>query len=156
MNCPYCKYSETKVIDSRISQEGLAIRRRRECLKCKRRFTTYEKLEEMPLMVVKKDGRREHFDRSKLLSGIMKAVEKRPIETARIEDMLDRIEMALQRSSDNNEVSSRTIGELVMKHLRSLDQVAYVRFASVYREFKDVGQFMLELKGLLSKEKRKI
>ncbi|MCM8778249.1 MAG: transcriptional regulator NrdR [Candidatus Omnitrophica bacterium] len=152
MNCPYCKHSETKVIDSRISQEGMAIRRRRECLKCKRRFTTYEKVEEMPLMVVKKDGRREPFDRNKLLNGIRKAVEKRPIETEKIEEMLDKIEMDLQKNAENNEVTSRQIGELVMKYLRSLDQVAYVRFASVYREFKDVHQFMLELRGLLNKK----
>jgi len=155
MQCPYCKYKETKVIDSRISQEGMAVRRRRECLKCKRRFTTYEKIEEMPLMVVKKDGRREPFDRNKLLAGIMKAVEKRPIGTDKLEDMLDKIEMALQRSAENNEVSSREIGELVMKHLRNLDQVAYVRFASVYREFKDVNQFMLELKDLLKNKRKK-
>jgi len=155
MQCPYCKYKETKVIDSRISQEGMAVRRRRECLKCKRRFTTYEKIEEMPLMVVKKDGRREPFDRNKLLAGIMKAVEKRPISTDKLEDMLDKIEMALQRSAENNEVSSREIGELVMKHLRNLDQVAYVRFASVYREFKDVNQFMLELKDLLKNKRKK-
>ncbi|MGE4357211.1 MAG: transcriptional regulator NrdR [Candidatus Omnitrophota bacterium] len=153
MYCPYCKYSETKVIDSRISQEGISIRRRRECLKCKKRFTTYEKIEEMPLMVIKKDGRREPFDRNKLLTGIMKAVEKRPIETERIEEMLDKIEIALQKNVNNNEISSREIGETVMRYLRALDQVAYVRFASVYREFKDVNQFMLELKGLLSKGK---
>ncbi|MCM8765754.1 MAG: transcriptional regulator NrdR [Candidatus Omnitrophica bacterium] len=155
MFCPYCKYRETKVIDSRLSQEGMAIRRRRECLKCKRRFTTYEKLEEMPLMVVKKDGRREPFERNKLLAGIMKAVEKRPIEAEKIEEILEKIEMSLQRIAKNNEVSSREIGEMVMKHLRALDQVAYVRFASVYREFKDVHQFMLELKELLNKEKGK-
>lgn len=143
------------MIDSRLSQEGMAIRRRRECLKCKRRFTTYEKLEEMPLMVVKKDGRREPFERNKLLAGIMKAVEKRPIEAEKIEEILEKIEMSLQRIAKNNEVSSREIGEMVMKHLRALDQVAYVRFASVYREFKDVHQFMLELKELLNKEKGK-
>lgn len=154
MQCPYCRHSETKVVDSRTSQEGLAIRRRRECLKCKRRFTTYEKFEEIPLMVIKKDGRREPFDQKKLLDGIMKAVEKRPVGIQKLEEIVDSIEMDLQRGLQN-EVSSRDIGELVMKHLHSLDQVAYVRFASVYREFKDVNQFMSELKQLLSKNRAK-
>jgi len=152
MQCPYCKNNDTKVVDSRASQEGLAIRRRRECLQCKRRFTTYEKVEEMPLMVIKKDGRRQPFDRKKLLAGIMKAVEKRPISLEKLEEMVEKIEVALQQKLEN-EVSSSEIGELVIKHLHSVDQIAYVRFASVYREFKDVNQFMNELRELLNKNK---
>ncbi|MFH1779380.1 MAG: transcriptional regulator NrdR [Candidatus Omnitrophota bacterium] len=153
MKCPFCGDLEDKVIDSRISTEGDTIRRRRECLKCQKRFTTYERLEEIPLMVIKKDGRREPFDRKKLLAGILKACEKRPIPMEKIEGMVDEIERTLQRNYEK-EVSSTDIGELVMKQLHKLDEVAYVRFASVYRHFKDINQFMSELSTLL-KEGRK-
>lgn len=153
MKCPFCGDLEDKVIDSRISTEGDTIRRRRECLKCQKRFTTYERLEEIPLMVIKKDGRREPFDRKKLLAGILKACEKRPIPMEKIEGMVDEIERTLQRNYEK-EVSSTDIGELVMKQLHKLDEVAYVRFASVYRQFKDINQFMSELSTLL-KEGRK-
>ncbi len=153
MKCPFCGDLEDKVIDSRISTEGDTVRRRRECLKCQKRFTTYERLEEIPLMVIKKDGRREPFDRKKLLAGILKACEKRPIPMEKIEGMVDEIERTLQRNYEK-EVSSTDIGELVMKQLHKLDEVAYVRFASVYRQFKDINQFMSELSTLL-KEGRK-
>jgi len=153
MKCPFCGDLEDKVIDSRISTEGDTIRRRRECLKCQKRFTTYERLEEIPLMVIKKDGRREPFDRKKLLAGILKACEKRPIPMEKIEAMVDETERTLQRNYEK-EVSSTDIGELVMKQLHKLDEVAYVRFASVYRQFKDINQFMSELSTLL-KEGRK-
>lgn len=153
MKCPFCGDLEDKVIDSRISTEGDTIRRRRECLKCQKRFTTYERLEEIPLMVIKKDGRREPFDRKKLLAGILKACEKRPIPMEKIEGMVDEIERTLQRNYEK-EISSMDIGELVMKQLHKLDEVAYVRFASVYRQFKDINQFMSELSTLL-KEGRK-
>ncbi len=148
MKCPYCKKSGNKVVDSRLSQNGRAVRRRRECLKCKKRFTTYEYIENTPLMVVKKDGRRQPFDRGKLLSGVLKACEKRPISMARLEKLIDFIEHALEWDFQK-EVRSRAIGELVMKRLHLLDEVAYVRFASVYRQFKDVSQFMKEIKTLL-------
>lgn len=153
MKCPFCGDLEDKVIDSRISTESDTVRRRRECLKCQKRFTTYERLEEIPLMVIKKDGRREPFDRKKLLAGILKACEKRPIPMEKIEGMVDEIERTLQRNYEK-EVSSTDIGELVMKQLHKLDEVAYVRFASVYRQFKDINQFMSELSTLL-KEGRK-
>lgn len=148
MKCPFCGNIEDKVIDSRISTEGDTIRRRRECLKCQKRFTTYERLEEAPLMVIKKDGRREPFDRKKLLAGILKACEKRPIPMEKIEAMIDEAERNLQKNYEK-EVSSANIGELVMKQLHDLDEVAYVRFASVYRQFKDINQFMKELSSLL-------
>lgn len=151
MRCTFCHYKETKVIDSRLSNEGQSIRRRRECLKCKRRFTTYEYVEEIPLMVVKKDGRREAFDRKKIIAGVLKACEKRPISMEKVEELVVNIERALQKKFDK-EVPSRNIGELVMERLADLDEVAYVRFASVYRQFKDVNQFMRELKGILDKE----
>lgn len=151
MRCTFCHHKETKVIDSRLSNEGQSIRRRRECLKCKRRFTTYEYVEEIPLMVVKKDGRREAFDRKKIIAGILKACEKRPISMEKVEELVVNIERALQKKFDK-EVHSRNIGELVMERLADLDEVAYVRFASVYRQFKDVNQFMRELKGILDKE----
>ena len=154
MKCPYCGYKEDKVVDSRATQEQSAIRRRRECLKCGKRFTTYEYIEDVSLMVIKKDSRREPFDRKKVLSGIMKACEKRPISMERMEELVTWVEHAIQKKSDR-EVSSSRIGELIMEKLKSLDDVAYVRFASVYRQFKDVGQFMVELKDILSKEKRK-
>ena len=154
MKCPHCGYKEDKVVDSRSTAEESAVRRRRECLKCGKRFTTYEYIEEVSLLVIKKDGRREPFDRKKILSGIIKACEKRPISMEKIEDIVIQIEHAIQKKSDR-EVSSSRIGELVMEKLKLLDDVAYVRFASVYRQFKDVGQFMVELKDILGKEKRK-
>ncbi|MDD5154920.1 MAG: transcriptional regulator NrdR [Candidatus Omnitrophica bacterium] len=154
MKCPYCGYKEDKVVDSRATQEEAAVRRRRECLKCGKRFTTYEYVEEVSLMVIKKDGRREPFDRKKVLSGIIKACEKRPVSIEKMEEIVISLERAIQKKSDR-EVSSSRIGELVMEKLKALDDVAYVRFASVYRQFKDVGQFMVELKDILNKEKRK-
>ena len=154
MKCPHCGYKEDKVVDSRATQEESAIRRRRECLKCGKRFTTYEYIEEVSLMVIKKDSRREPFDRKKILSGIMKACEKRPISIEKMEEIATQVERAIQKKSDH-EVSSSRVGELIMEKLKSLDDVAYVRFASVYRQFKDVGQFMEELKGILSKERQK-
>ncbi len=152
MKCPFCGNVEDKVIDSRISAEGDTIRRRRECLKCQKRFTTYERLEENPLMVIKKDGRREPFDRKKLLAGIVKACEKRPVPMEKIEAIVDEVERTLQRNYEK-EVSSSAIGEFVMKQLHDLDEVAYVRFASVYRQFKDINQFMKELSDLLKEGK---
>jgi transcriptional repressor NrdR len=154
MKCPFCGYKEDKVVDSRATAEESAVRRRRECLKCGRRFTTYEYVEEVSLMVIKKDGRREPFDRKKLLAGIVKACEKRPVSIEKMGDIVTYIERAIQRKSDREVISSR-IGELVIEKLKLLDDVAYVRFASVYRQFKDVGQFMEELKGILGKEKHK-
>ncbi len=149
MKCPFCGHKEDKVIDSRSSEEGRSIRRRRECLSCQRRFTTYENIEETSLMVIKKDGRREPFDRKKILAGIKKACEKRPISTQRLEELADKIEYILQ-SKFEKEAEASAIGELVMELLYQLDEVAYVRFASVYRQFKDINQFMKELKGLLN------
>jgi len=154
MKCPYCGYKEDKVVDSRATSEESAIRRRRECLKCGKRFTTYEYIEEVSLMVIKKDGRREPFDRKKILAGVIRACEKRPISMEKMEEILTQVERAIQKKSDR-EVSASRIGELVMEKLKVLDDVAYVRFASVYRQFKDVGQFMEELKDILGKEKRK-
>ena len=154
MKCPYCGYKEDKVIDSRSTQEESAIRRRRECLKCGKRFTTYEYIEEVSVMVIKKDGRREPFDRKKILSGVVRACEKRPISIEKMEDLVTLIERFIQKKYDR-EVPASKIGELVMEKLKILDDVAYVRFASVYRQFKDVGQFMVELKDILNKEKRK-
>lgn len=154
MKCPFCGYKEDKVVDSRATAEESAVRRRRECLKCGKRFTTYEYVEEVSLMVIKKDGRREPFDRKKLLSGIMKACEKRPVSIEKMEDIATSIERTIQRKSDR-EVNSQDVGELVMEKLRLLDDVAYVRFASVYRQFKDVSQFMKELRVMLGKEKYK-
>ncbi|MFC1621347.1 transcriptional regulator NrdR [Candidatus Omnitrophota bacterium] len=152
MKCPFCGHKEDKVIDSRSSEEGRSIRRRRECLKCKRRFTTYEHIEETSLMVIKKDGRREPFDRKKVLAGLKKACEKRPISTQQLEDLAEKIEYTLQ-SKFEKEVDASQVGELLMEELYKLDEVAYVRFASVYRQFKDINQFMKELKGLLSHSK---
>ena len=154
MRCSYCGYKEDKVVDSRSTAEESAIRRRRECLKCGKRFTTYEYIEEVSLMVIKKDGRREAFDRKKILSGIMKACEKRPVSMDKMEDIVTWIERAVQKKSDREVYSSR-VGELVMEKLKQLDDVAYVRFASVYRQFKDVGQFMVELKDILNRQKPK-
>lgn len=152
MRCPYCSYSESKVIDSRPAEEGTTIRRRRECLSCGKRFTTYEIMESLPLLVVKRDGSRQSFDRMKLISGMVKACEKRPVRAADIEHIADEIEQELQ-SSLEREVSSVQIGEMVMDHLKDLDQVAYVRFASVYRQFKDINTFLEELNKLLTEEK---
>ncbi|MGE5196961.1 MAG: transcriptional regulator NrdR [Deltaproteobacteria bacterium] len=154
MKCPFCGHKEDKVVDSRATQEESAIRRRRECLKCGKRYTTYEYIEEVSLMVIKKDGRREPFDRKKILSGIMRACEKRPVSIEKMEEIVTQVERAIQKKSDR-EVSSSRIGELLMEKLKSIDDVAYVRFASVYRQFKDVGQFMVELKDMLGKEKGK-
>ena len=153
MKCPYCGHPEDKVVDSRSSRENDSIRRRRECLRCQRRFTTYEHIEEIPLMVIKKNGQRQPFDRNKIMTGLLKACEKRPISAQRIESILDTVEKTLLRKH-NKEVPSWQIGELIMKKLHSVDQVAYVRFASVYREFKDVGEFMKELKDLVKKERK--
>lgn len=148
MKCLFCGNKNNKVVDSRDSSEGTSIRRRRECLKCKRRFTTYEYIEETPLMVIKKDGRREPFDRKKIVSGLLKACEKRPISMEKVENAVESIERQLMRKFDK-EVSSEAVGELVMERLAKLDEIAYVRFASVYRQFKDVSQFMKELKDIL-------
>jgi transcriptional repressor NrdR len=154
MKCPFCGFKEDKVVDSRATAEESAVRRRRECLKCGKRFTTYEYIEDVSLMVIKKDGRREPFDRKKILAGIMRACEKRPISMEKMEDMVTQIERAIQKKSDR-EVAASRIGELIMEKLKALDEVAYVRFASVYRQFKDLGQFMEELKGILGKEKKR-
>lgn len=148
MRCPYCGYAESKVTDSRPAEEGTTIRRRRECTSCGKRFTTYEIIERIPLLVVKRDGSRESFDRMKLIGGVMKACEKRPVKAEDIEKMADEIEQELQGALDR-EVSSERIGELVMERLKELDQVAYVRFASVYRQFKDINTFLEELNKLL-------
>src|SRR3989338_4532369 len=151
MKCPFCGHIEDKVIDSRSSNEDKSVRRRRECIKCKKRFTTYEYIEEIPLMVIKKDGRREDFDRNKIISGIRKACEKRPVGMEKIEAVVDKVEKELQKSFDK-EVKAQAVGELVMDHLHKLDEVAYVRFASVYRQFKDINHFMKELKDLLGRK----
>jgi len=148
MRCPFCNHAEGRVVDSRASKEGDSIRRRRECLKCGRRFTTYERIEEVAQMVIKKDGRRENFDRWKLKSGILKAVEKRPIGLEQVDGMIDEIERELFNSTEH-EVTTIAIGEAVMTKLKQLDEVAYVRFASVYRQFKDLNEFMSELKDML-------
>jgi len=155
MKCPYCGYDEDKVIDSRSSAEGHSVRRRRECLKCEKRFTTYEYIEQIPLLVVKKDSKRESFDRNKILSGIIKACEKRPISIEKIEDTVSSVERIIMRKYEK-EVPSAVIGEIIMEKLAALDDVAYVRFASVYRQFKDVNQFMKELKDILDKGGRKV
>lgn len=154
MKCPFCDELEDKVVDSRMAKEGEVIRRRRECLGCKRRYTTYERVEEILPMVVKKDGRRESFDRTKILAGLKKACEKRPISTATIEAVTDRIEKRIQEMGET-EIESRIMGEELMKELHQLDQVAYVRFASVYREFKDIDQFMEELKTLAQQRRER-
>ena len=149
MKCPFCGHEEDKVVDSRTSSDGVAIRRRRECLQCGKRYTTYEHVEEQPLMVIKKDGRREPFDRHKLLAGLVKACEKRPVSMDDLERLVDELERELSQQFER-EAPSREIGERVMRRLHAIDPVAYVRFASVYREFKDVEQFMRELKDLLA------
>lgn len=152
MKCPFCSHVEDKVVDSRESKEGEVIRRRRECLKCGKRFTSYERIDQIPHMVVKKDGRRERFDRAKVMAGLLKACEKRPVSTKALEAVADKIEAMVQESPDR-EVPTQQVGEFLMQSLRDLDKVAFVRFASVYREFKDVDQFMATLKGLLETSK---
>jgi transcriptional repressor NrdR len=149
MKCPYCGHLGDKVVDSRESKEGEAIRRRRECLDCGKRFTSYERIDEIPYMVVKKDGSRERFERTKLVSGLLKACEKRPVSMTALDAVADRIEAALQDRPEK-EIGTVEIGAFVMEELKKLDKVAYVRFASVYRQFRDIGEFMSELQGLLN------
>ncbi len=148
MRCPYCGFQESRVIDSRPAEEGATIRRRRECLSCQKRFTTYEIMERLPLVVIKKDGSRQTFDKNKLIKGMIRACEKRPVPVGDLQIVADEIEQELQNSMEH-EVSSTQIGELVMAKLKNLDEVAYVRFASVYRQFKDINTFMDELTKLL-------
>ncbi len=150
MTCPFCGHKQDKVIDSRESREGDVIRRRRECLKCQRRFTTYERSDEIPYMVVKRDGRREKFERQKVLEGLLKACEKRPVPMAKLAEIVDEVEAKLADSAER-EMSTTAIGELLMKRLRVIDKIAYVRFASVYRDFQDVEAFLTELKDLLQR-----
>ena len=152
VKCPFCKADSDKVVDSRPAEESLAIRRRRECLACGKRYTTYERVEEIPLRVIKKDGTRVPFDRAKLLAGMLKACEKRPVPTSVLEGVVDEIGREAGKMPDN-EIASRVIGEFVMARLREIDHVAYVRFASVYRDFKDVNQFLDELRPLLQKNR---
>lgn len=151
MKCPYCAHLESKVVDSRPADEGSSIRRRRECLECHRRFTTYETMESLPLVVIKKDGSRQTFDRSKLLASMLKACEKRSIPLAALEQVANEIEQSLQNKMER-EISSAEIGELVMERLKNMDEVAYVRFASVYRQFRDINTFMAELNKLLAEK----
>lgn len=148
MRCPYCSHPESKVIDSRPAEEGSSIRRRRECLSCKKRFTTYETMECLPLVVVKKDGSRQSFDRNKVMAGLIRACEKRPVPYSTLEAMVSEIEQVLQNKMER-EISSAEIGELVMERLKQIDDVSYVRFASVYRQFKDINTFISELSKLL-------
>ncbi len=154
MKCPFCSHLEDKVIDSRLSQDGILTRRRRECLSCAKRFTTYERIEERLPLVVKKDGRRETFERNKILSGIMKACEKRPVALGDIEKLIEVLETRLL-DAPAKEIESRALGEMVMDDIKNLDEVAYVRFASVYRDFRDISEFMEELKDLLELKNRK-
>jgi transcriptional repressor NrdR len=149
MKCPFCTHLGDKVVDSRESKEGEVIRRRRECLECGRRFTSYERIDEIPYMLVKKDGTRERFDRQKLVAGLLKACEKRPVSVASVEGVADRVEAQLQERPEK-EMSTQEVGNVVMDELKRLDKVAYVRFASVYRHFRDLGEFMTELKDLLN------
>ena len=148
MRCPFCAHVEDKVVDSRESKDGDSIRRRRECLECGRRFTSYERIDEIPYMVIKKDGRRETFERNKIMAGLLRACEKRPISAAQLEAIVDEVEKVVMDSTER-EVSTTDIGKVIMKRLKSLDKVAYVRFASVYLEFEDVSEFMDELKYLV-------
>jgi transcriptional repressor NrdR len=149
VKCPFCGHLGDKVVDSRESKEGEVIRRRRECLECGRRFTSYERIDEIPYMVIKKDGSRERFERQKLIAGLLKACEKRPVSVAALEAVADRVEAALQDKAEK-EITTEEIGAFVMQELKRLDKVAYVRFASVYRHFRDIGEFMTELKDLLN------
>ncbi len=151
MNCPFCSFEESKVIDSRPTDEGQRIRRRRECLQCAKRFTTYEIIESLPIIVIKKDKSRETFNRNKIMNGLLRACEKRPVSIDMLDRVIDEIEVIIQNSLDR-EVSSEKIGELVMEKLKRIDEVAYVRFASVYRQFKDINTFMAELNKLLAKD----
>lgn len=151
MKCPYCGYQESKVVDSRHAEDSASIRRRRECLSCQRRFTTYETVESLPLVVVKRDGTRQAFDRNKVLNGMLRACEKRPVSLTKLESCADDIEQILQNSLER-EIGSEEIGELVMERLKPLDEVAYVRFASVYRQFKDLNSFMSELNKILEEK----
>jgi transcriptional repressor NrdR len=148
VKCPFCSHLEDKVVDSRESKEGEVIRRRRECLNCSKRFTSYERIDQIPHLVIKKDGRRERFDREKVMAGLLRACEKRPVSMKSLEGVVDRVEAMVHESPDR-EVAAEDIGELLMERLKELDKVAFVRFASVYRDFKDVDQFMATLKGLL-------
>lgn len=150
MMCPFCQHKEDKVIDSRESKEGDVIRRRRQCLQCERRFTTYERSDEIPFMAIKKDGRREKFDRQKVLNGLLKACEKRPVPMGKLAEIVDAVESRLVESPDR-ELSTTAIGEMLMERLQQLDKIAYVRFASVYRDFQDVEAFLAELKDVLQK-----
>ena len=152
MKCPFCGCLKDKVVDSRESKEGEVIRRRRQCLDCGRRFTSYERMDEIPYMVVKKDGSRERFERQKVIAGMLKACEKRPVSVAALEAVADRIEVTLQDRPEK-EIGADEVGSFLIEELRSLDKVAYVRFASVYRHFRDVGEFMTELRGLLDEKK---
>ena len=151
MRCPFCSHPESKVVDSRPADEGASIRSRRECLECHKRFTTYETMESLPLVVIKKDGSRQSFDRSKLLNGLIRACEKRPVPFSTLEEITNEIEQTLQNDMER-EITSSHIGELVMDRLKSVDEVAYVRFASVYRQFKDINTFMAELNKLLQEK----
>jgi transcriptional repressor NrdR len=154
MKCPFCGHIEDKVVDSRESREGDVIRRRRECLKCERRFTSYERIDEIPYMVIKKDGRREPFNRDKVMAGLLRACEKRPVSTSKLEAIVNAVEGYVQTSTERERPTAK-IGETIMRRLKDLDKVAYVRFASVYLEFQDVSEFMDELKGLIrAREKR--
>jgi transcriptional repressor NrdR len=148
MTCPFCGHREDRVIDSRESKEGDSIRRRRQCLACKRRFTSYERCDEVPYMVIKKDGRREKFDRQKVLNGVIRACEKRPVSMGMLAELVDEVESALSETPDR-ELATTRIGELIMDRLRGLDKIAYVRFASVYRDFQDIEEFVSELKTLM-------
>lgn len=149
MKCPYCGYNETKVVDSRSTDDNMAIRRRRECLKCNKRYTTYEKIENVPILVVKKNMNREYFDRTKILNGLIKACEKRPVSRKQIENITDEVEKKINNNMIT-EISSSEIGEIIMENLKKVDEVSYVRFASVYRQFKDINTFMQEIKNLIS------
>ena len=151
MRCPFCGYSESKVVDSRPAEEGATIRRRRECLSCQKRFTTYEIMERLPLIVIKKDGSRQTFDKQKLINGMLRACEKRPVPLADLQGVADEIEQELQNSLER-EIKSSDVGEMIMTGLKTLDEVAYVRFASVYRQFRDINSFMTELNNLLKEE----
>jgi transcriptional repressor NrdR len=153
MKCPYCDHLSDKVVDSRESKEGDVIRRRRQCLDCGKRFTSYERIDQIPYMVVKKEGRRERFDRQKVLAGLLKACEKRPVSVTQLEQIVDEVEQRLHESA-NKEIAANEIGESVMLKLKGLDQVAYVRFASVYRDFKDAAEFVETIRGLLDRDDR--
>ncbi|MFB0972588.1 MAG: transcriptional repressor NrdR [Tissierellia bacterium] len=149
MKCPYCDYDDSKVVDSRPTDDNQSIRRRRECLKCKKRFTTYERLEKSPIVVVKKDGVRQSYDRSKLLNGMIRACEKRPVSLSRLEEAVDNVEKKIYNSLER-EIKSQDIGEMVMLELKEIDEISYVRFASVYRQFKDINSFMEEIMNIKS------